>query len=418
MTAPIDEKESVIELKVSPGEPEIRVAPEPPELPSFGEEFKTLEFIGRDSMGELYRLRNEKIGRDFFARVVTPDLLPDTEAKKTFQRLCKRYLTINHSCLLPIFSLHEDDRGVWFTSAAPDATASLQSYFDDGEFKSSVKVSQIFEQLHDSMKVLNQVGIRFGAIPPSGILIEETSDGPVVHLRDWWAFALLQAQGGKPHAATLPYSSPEQLMGDDKLDERSDIYTFGALLFAALTGRPPFTGADPVNLAVKIVKSDPPAVDGPFEKSPFAQLAANCMKKEPEQRYESLDELMTDFRTATRGAALKVSGKKTPNSWTQPQTIVAIILSLLFAAFFFDMQFSDPETPLPEDVVMANAFEAETRGDWRAAERYWDRYTQMLPADQYGWDNLGRAQARAGHTDAARQPTCGTTTPSVKVLPQ
>lgn len=425
MSAPIDEKESTVELKVAdsdspelveagPAEdfsPESEPASEPeraqpPEgLPNFGPEFEATGFIGKDAYGELYSVRNVRMNAEMCARLIPSDKFDSEESRKAFLRFCRRYLTVTHPAMAALYSFHDEPIGVWFTMD-PIAGTSLESWIDNGEFRSSSKIADIFEQLAECIDALHQVGIRFGAMTPSGIFIQETAHGHKILLRDWWAYALLQAQEGKTAPSVMAYASPEQLQGEGKLDERADIYTFGVMLFEAMTGHTPFKHNDPLKLAIKILNDEAPKVDGTLAGTPFATIAATCLRKNSQDRYDSVKHLREDLRAAARGAALpfrrSMTKKNKQGSTTKAVVIMCAIsmfgligLSNLVGATLRDMNDISPPagqgfTLPPEEDLDSQAFDEESRGNYDAAASLWQSQLDTRPNDPWVLTNLGR----------------------------
>jgi tetratricopeptide (TPR) repeat protein len=427
---PTDEKESVVELKVADGDveklvevPEEDFSPEPEptpttlrsgDLPHFGEDYETIALITCDCFGELYKVRNKRMNTEMCARLIPSEKFHSDESRKAFLRFCRRYLTVNHPAMAALYSFHEDETGVWFLMDPIDSP-SLANWIDNGEFRSSAKIADIFEQLADCIEALHQVGIRFGAMTPSGIFVQETAHGHKILLRDWWAYALLQAQEGKPDAASMPYASPEQLQGDGKLDERADIYTFGAMLFEALSGHTPFEHSDSLKLAIKILSDERPPVDGPFAGTPFAKVAENCLNKDSKQRYDGIKSLQEDLRAAARGAPLPF--RMAPNKKsTQISDARAVLLAAVFSLFLLagfsayyasysnplnDPLFDNSSTVAPPVDTPTDSADFEERGDYPGAIAVWQSEVDMHPGDAWPLINLGRLQGMNHEHEAA-----------------
>ena len=416
MTAPLDEKEA-IELKVADGgSPEIVAVPDepvassvdfsPPEtgLPSFGEGFETISMLEADCYGELYKVHNVRMSKDMCARLIPSSKFHNDESRKSFLRFCRRYITVTHPSMVPLYSFHDDEKGVWFMMESIDGP-SLQSWIDRGEFKSSAMITDVFAQLIDCVNALHKVGIRFGAMHPAGVFITDNGHGHTIQLRDWWAYALLQAQEGQPHPDQIPYASPEQLQGDGKLDEHADVYTYGAMLFEALSGKAPFAHPDPLKLAIKIMKDAPPKVDGQFAGSPFAQIAERCLLKDPADRYHSFEELKEDFQCAARGGSLKSRDAAKQASLGSSTRRIALMCTIAFVALAWFTSFymsllrevgggtpTYQESPTaPADNLQA-AYDAESRGDYDEAEALWQSAVDQNPSNPEAQLKLGEMQ--------------------------
>lgn len=427
MAAPLDEKEA-IELKVSDGEsPEIIATPEdtappsvdftPPEsgLPNFGEGFETISLIASDCYGELYKVHNERMTKDMCARLIPASKFHSEESRKAFLRFCRRYITITHPSMVPLYSFHDDEKGIWFMMDSIDGP-SLQSWLDGGEFKSSAAVADVFGQLTGCIKALHKVGIRFGAMHPAGIFIVDNGHGHSIQLRDWWAYALLQAQEGQPHADQMVYASPEQLEGNGKIDERADIYTFGAMLFEALSGTTPFAHPDPLKLAIKIMKDPTPRVEGQFARTPFAQIAERCLQKDPAERYQTFEELEEDLQCAARGSSLKArdAAKPAPIGSTTRRvalmSAIAFVVLAWFTTYYLEIlketygNHHDStifQSPPEYSTLVEQAQQLEEEGKYDEAELTWQSAVNINPSGYESQLGLGRVQTLTHNHDEA-----------------
>lgn len=345
MNVQIDEKELTVELKVSPGEanPEVdRVVsragdsqPRPSDdLPQFSDQFETLQLMSQDGFGCLYRVRNVRMETDFVVRHIPNALLPTEEAKKSFLRFCRRYMTVTHPALPPLYSFQESESGIWFVSDVTN-DRSLEQMIDDGDLKSTTTVVSIFEQLVDCTEALHQVGIKLGATHPHSILVNEGPNGYQLRLRDWWGHALLQARRDNLQAETMPYASPEQIDENGKLDLRSDIYSLGALLYEVLSEHTPYSDENLVKLAIKIVNGTPPAVDGAFATSGLSKIAMRCLSRNPEQRYQSLEDVREDLKAAARNKPLpSEDSEKNKPSWQRKNVLTFLVAFCIFFWMF------------------------------------------------------------------------------------
>ncbi len=407
MTAPTEQIKSATEIKVSPeeatpsdsGGPVLVEAPLPtiavtyaPALPSFGPEFETLSCISEDGFGSLYRVRNVPMDKEFAIRFIGSKQFTDDQAKKSFLRFCRRSVTVNHPALVPIYSFNESEDGVWMLSELR-TEPSLEELIDKGEFKGSGKVLDVFEQLIDCLEALQQVGIRFGATKPGSIIVSQSPQGARLLLRDWWASALIQVQKDTTESSILGYASPEQLQDTGKLDVRSDIYGFGAILYEAMTGRLPHIDSNPVKLAIKILNGEIAPVEGPLASSSVAKIALVCLNKDPARRYQSLDDLHADFKAARRGSALPSDKAVSTESWAKRHPtrlmLLAVTAMVLMVNIVINQDF-DSDISYPD--VQTTADVAEGTGDMAGAEAILQASVDATPSDADVRYNLGRIQ--------------------------
>lgn len=387
---PIHEQQATVELRVGREEDDPML---PPRLRQFSEDFETLEQVADDGLGQLYLVRSVKQQEEFCVRFISFSQLPTEESRKIFARCCRRYINVAHQSLAQIYSFHEESDGIWLLMDKVHGT-SVEELIDHAEFKSTGKILDVFEKLIACVETLHQVGVRFGGTHPRSIIVQETPTGYALKLRDWWAYALHQAQQGLVDMDTYSYASPEQIQGDGKIDIRADIYTYGVILYEALTSHLPFTANAPLKLALKILNSEPAPFDGPFASTGWSKIALHCLEKDPAKRYESFEELKEDLKPAARGAELP--SEKTKFSTTQKKQFR--VAFLIMAIFVFMLGISARSLQNydgidPEDYV-GMALQAEDRGDFLTAQWAWQSAVTADDQDSYALYNLGRMQAR------------------------
>lgn len=411
MNAPIDEKGPLTDVRLST-QPELIAESESPEeicsstgentsLPNFADNLETIAHIRADQFGNLYRVRDNRLNQEFFVRVLGQAQLPTEETRKSFVRFCKRYTTITHPFLPPIYSFNEGADSIWIVSDVCDGK-SLQEMMDCGDFKAASKISSIFGQLAECVDLMNQVGIRFGAVHPNSIIVEEGPAGSTVKIRDWWCSAIVQAQGVHSLPEQMRYASPEHIDDAAKIDVRSDVYCLGVLLYEALTGHLHVETDNPVKVAVKILAADSPAVDGPFSSHALAEITRRCLARDPGKRYQSLDVLCDDLKSAARGTP--ISKGEDPNGlafWKTRKLFTYLILVGIACTFF--AQSHHRSTHSDSSDLQRDAFDAEQVGDLSTAESLLRASLSTDPNDAYAWYNLGRIEAKVDQLDAAQK---------------
>ncbi len=163
-------------------------------------------------------------------------------------------------------------------------------------------IDTIVEQAAEGLYHMHEKGWIHRDIKPDNYLVSRSGETKLIDFtiaeRKKTGLGKLFHRNAKTTAGTRSYMSPEQIQG--KLcDERSDIYSFGCVLFEAVTGKPPYTGSNPNELLTKhLTASIPtPLVYNDNVTPEFAMMTKKMMSKKPEQRYNSLWEFLKEYRT-------------------------------------------------------------------------------------------------------------------------
>lgn len=283
--------------------------------------YEVLSILGEGGMSIVYKARHIHMEKVMALKLLNRELTNDEVAKERFRREASAASSLSHQNVVVVH-----DFG--FTGSEKDVQAYLVmdclegvSLSDLIESRGSLEVGraiEIFKQGLDGLEHAHKKGIIHRDIKPSNLVVIPEDDGAdLVKLVDFGIAKASPQQGEKQRQQLTQtgeifgsplYMSPEQCNGRS-IDLRSDIYSFGCLMYETLAGLPPLIGDTYINTVVKHLQEQPP----PFSKTaPSLQLPApveavimKCLEKNPDNRYASVAEL----RQALLDAAL-VSGIK------------------------------------------------------------------------------------------------------------
>jgi Tol biopolymer transport system component len=257
--------------------------------------YEILEPIGKGGMGEVYRARDRKLGRDVAIKALPPEFAQDPERLRRFQREAKVLASLNHPNIASIYGLEESG-----------GTHHLVLELVEGETlaerlsRGSVPVDEAVDlvgQIAGALEEAHRRGIVHRDLKPANIKL--TADGKVkvldFGLAKTFAEKVPEAGSALPTLAkdvtregvvlgTAAYMSPEQARGQE-VDERTDIWSFGCVLWECLTGRKAFGGATVSDSIAAILQAEPD-----WHRLPAAtparlqRLLRRCLKKDPRQR--------------------------------------------------------------------------------------------------------------------------------------
>ncbi len=261
--------------------------------------------LGRGGMGIVLLARDVALDRLVAIKMLPPALAADAALKERFLREARTAAGLSHPNIVPIHIVEEHGNLVFFVMGFVDGETLRQRVERSGPLTPRATM-RLVQEVAWALAHAHQRGIVHRDVKPDNILIERASDRAMVT-----DFGIAWATAGQGPGAegevvgTARYMSPEQACGEP-VDARSDLYSLGATAFFALTGRAPFTAASVPALLAKHVSEPPPEVAAlrPEVPAKLAALVNRCLKKNPDDRFPSGDELAKAVSEA-RGRELR-----------------------------------------------------------------------------------------------------------------
>jgi serine/threonine protein kinase len=254
--------------------------------------------LGAGGMGEVYRATDRRLGRDVALKVLPAALATDPERRRRLQGEARTVAALNHQNIVTIHSVEEED-GIPFITMELVTGQPLSEKIPAGGMTDVGAVS-VGLQLASALAAAHGKGIVHRDLKPANVMI--TPEGQVKVLDFGLAKAIDAAPGSDPAAlgftrdnivmGTMPYMSPEQVEGW-RVDHRSDIFSFGTILYEMTTGARPFHGASVAALLSSILRDapKPPSSIRKDTKPSIGQLLGRCLDKDRERRIQTASEL-------------------------------------------------------------------------------------------------------------------------------
>lgn len=254
--------------------------------------------LGEGGKGAVYKVRDTVLNRVVAIKLLKSEGLTE-EAHARFMREAQAVAKLNHPNIVSIHDIGKEDHKQFFVLEFVDGMnlRELMETYPDGKCDTQT-VLRIAVDVCGAIQFAHSLGVLHRDIKPENILI--TQDG-VAKLMDFGLAKLL----GEPSVTkegvivgTVAYVAPETALGKG-VDQRSDLYSFGAVLYEAVTGKPPFVGEDPVKVIFGHIHDYPVSVTRLNPKVP--QALSDCimklLEKEPTKRYQSAADLLTALRS-------------------------------------------------------------------------------------------------------------------------
>ncbi|MGE6258702.1 Stk1 family PASTA domain-containing Ser/Thr kinase [Heyndrickxia sporothermodurans] len=260
--------------------------------------YKILSMIGGGGMANVYLARDIILDRDVAIKILRLDFANEQEFIHRFQREAQSATSLNHSNIVNIYDVGEEGDIYYLVMEYVDGM-TLKQYIQQYYPISVEKTLDIMEQLVSAISHAHQHQIIHRDIKPQNILIDHNG---VVKITDFGIAMALSATSITQTNSVLGsvhYLSPEQARGG-MATRKSDIYSLGIVMFELLTGRLPFSGESAVSIALKHLQTETPSLKrwNPTIPQSVENIVLKATSKDPFQRYENVDEMGEDIRTA------------------------------------------------------------------------------------------------------------------------
>ena len=270
--------------------------------------------VGSGGMGAVFEARHMVIGRTIALKWLKPDFSSDPDAIHRLIREARAAARVEHPNVLAVHDVGEHD-GALFLVMDYLRGRSLEAVLSQGPLPWRDAVSLLLPAMR-GVVALHARGVLHRDLKPANIFLCEDDEGRPLgpKVLDFGISKIVDSryEDGASTATgsqlgTPTYMSPEQLRGERAVDPQVDVYAFGVILYRALSGRLPFTGATPAALAIKVATTDPPSITSLRPNIPpaLAAVVEKAMARERENRYENMTALVAalePFETASGGA--------------------------------------------------------------------------------------------------------------------
>jgi len=272
--------------------------------------YEIIEPIGKGGMGEVYKARDTKLERDVAIKVLSEDFASDEERLARFEREAKLLASLNHPNIAGIYGFEEQD-GVRALALELVSGPTIAERIQQGPVPVDEAIA-VAKQVAEALEAGHEAGIIHRDLKPANIKLRE--DGTVKVLDYGLAKALdsdatsdagtdvsqsptLTRQGTQVGVilGTAAYMSPEQAKGK-RLDQRTDVWAVGAVLFEMLTGKRPFEGEDVSELLATVIKTEPEWESLPSDLDPRVQhLLRRCLRKDRTMRLQAAGDIRVEL---------------------------------------------------------------------------------------------------------------------------
>jgi tetratricopeptide (TPR) repeat protein/TolB-like protein len=282
----------------------------------FADRYKIVTELGRGGMGKVYRAIDQKIDEEIAIKLIKPEIAADKQTIERFGNELKMARKIAHRNVCKMYYLGEEKGAHYIT----------MEYVPGEDLKSMIRMSgqlstgmtiKVAKQVCDGLTEAHRLGVIHRDLKPNNIMIDKSGEARIM---DFGIARLLKAKGitgAGIMIGTPEYMSPEQVEGKE-VDQRSDVYSLGVILYEMITGQVPFEGDTPFTIGMKHkgeIPQDPKNLNAQIPED-LNSLILKCLQKEKDQRYQSASEVRSELEKIEQGLPTteRIIAKKKPTT--------------------------------------------------------------------------------------------------------
>ncbi|MCJ7684678.1 MAG: serine/threonine protein kinase, partial [Desulfobacteraceae bacterium] len=342
---------------------------------TFAGRYEIIEELGKGGMGKVYRVFDNKIEAEVALKLVRPEIAADKKTVERFKNELKLARDITHKNVCRMYDLNEEQGTHYIT----------MEYISGGDLKRFIKRSKqlgistaisIAKQICEGLAEAHELGVVHRDLKPNNIMIDDNRNARIMDFGIARSLSTKGLTGKGVMIGTPEYMAPEQVEGKD-VDQRSDIYSLGIILYEMVTGRVPFEGDTPFTIGVKHkseIPKDPKELNAQLTYD-FSSMIMKCLEKERGNRYQNTGAVLSVLNQIEQGIPTterEAIKKKTTTSKEITVTfglkkILIPAIAVVILAILAGLIFLRPAQNINPNRILVALFEDQT-GDESLAE--------------------------------------------------
>jgi non-specific serine/threonine protein kinase len=268
--------------------------------------YEITAMLGKGGMGEVYRARDTKLGREVAIKLLPASMANDRDRLARFEQEARTVASLNHPNVVTLFSIENEGDTRFLTMELVEGKG-LDHHLTPGGLPVE-RVVELGITIADALSAAHENGIVHRDLKPANVMI---ADDGTVKVLDFGIAKLEQSgdddsmdaatvaaiTGEGQVSGTIPYMAPEQLRGE-AVDNRTDLFSLGILLHELVTSRRPFAGESSIEISAAILRDTPTAPSAVRTDVPadLDRIISRCLEKDPDDRYQSAHEVVKQLR--------------------------------------------------------------------------------------------------------------------------
>lgn len=296
---------------------------------TFAGRYRIIEELGKGGMGKVYKVQDTKINEKIALKLIKPEIAMDKKTIERFSNELKFARKIRHKNICQMFDLGEERGAHFITMEFVEGQDLKKLIRQTGQLAIGTTIS-ISEQVCDGLIEAHKSGVVHRDLKPSNIMIDTDGNARIMD------FGIARSVEGKGITGagvmigTPEYMSPEQVEGKE-VDQRSDVYSLGVILYEMVTGQVPFEGDTPFTIGVKHkneIPRNPKELNANLSDN-LSALIMRCLEKEKGERYQNAAEVRSELINIKQGMPTTEKIAPAKKSITAKETTVTFGLKKL-----------------------------------------------------------------------------------------
>jgi serine/threonine protein kinase/tetratricopeptide (TPR) repeat protein len=316
--------------------------------------YEILQLLGEGGMGAVYKAQDRELDRPVALKLIRPELASSSSMLARFKQELLLSRQVTHKNVIRIYDLGDADGAKFITMEFVEGR-DLRSLIQEKKTFSPAEAVEIMQQVCQALEAAHSVGVIHRDLKPQNIMREDSGR---ILVMDFGLARTMQGDGMTQVGAlvgTMEYMSPEQALGK-QLDQRSDLFTTGLILYELLTGKMPFHADSALASLIKRTQERAIPVSDHDANIPGALsgIVSKCLETDPNLRYQTATEMLRDLDSwqGKRAAAtlafhadVRPWGQTIP--WPMLTGIVTVLVLAIVGYIFRGKLFSSPENTGP-----------------------------------------------------------------------
>ncbi|MCK4931878.1 MAG: protein kinase, partial [Candidatus Aminicenantes bacterium] len=298
---------------------------------TFANRYDVLEELGRGGMGRVYKVFDKRIKDEVALKLLRPDIADDPQVVERFSNELKFARKIVHKNVGRMYDLGEAE-GVLYITMEFVPGEDLKAFIKRAGQLSIGKTIAIVEQVCEGLVEAHKLGVVHRDLKPQNIMIDKSGNA---HIMDFGIARSLSAEGITDVGViigTSEYMSPEQI-GGEEIDQRSDLYSLGIILYEMVSGRVPFQADSAFAVGMKHKSEKPldPQTINPQIPDSLNRMIIMCLEKEKERRFQTAEEILSELKvikesiTTTREISGELKTITAPRTQERKEKSIAVL---------------------------------------------------------------------------------------------
>jgi serine/threonine protein kinase len=268
---------------------------------TFAGRYQIIEELGKGGMGKVYKAHDTEIKEKIALKLIKPEISADKKTIERFQNELKFARKIGHRNVCRMYDLNKEE-GSYYITMEYVSGEDLKSFIRRVGQLPSGKAISIAKQVAEGLTEAHRLGVIHRDLKPSNIMIDKDGNARIMDFGIARSVEAKGITGAGVMIGTPEYMPPEQAEAKE-VDQRSDIYSLGVILYEMVSGRVPFEGDTALSIAMKHkgeAPKDPREFNSQISED-LSRVILRCLEKDKDRRYQSADDVMSELEGIEKG---------------------------------------------------------------------------------------------------------------------